>query len=160
MRRPSPLAWAGVKREGVAEHRTPGGRVLSVARTRPRSPVIRPFPDREGSSMIKTSSLHRAAAALGACALLAPAGLIAVADAASTKTVQLKGQQFSPRSVTIRKNDRVTFKWAGGTHNLIGPKAHVAPRSSGSTTIRFTKKGSYRYLCSIHANMSMTVKVK
>ncbi len=110
--------------------------------------------------MSKISSLQRSMAAVGVAALLAPAGVIAVADAASTKTVKLKGVQFSPRSVTIKKNDRVKFKWAGGTHNLIGPKANVSPRSSGSTTIKFTKKGSYKYICSLHANMTVTVKVK
>jgi plastocyanin len=110
--------------------------------------------------MSKTSSLQRSAVAVGVAALLAPAGLIAVADAATTKTVSLKGVQFSPRSVTIKKNDRIKFKWAGGTHNLIGPKANVAPRSSGSTTIKFTKKGSFKYVCTLHANMNVTVKVK
>lgn len=110
--------------------------------------------------MSKTSSLKRSVVALGVSALLAPAGMIAVADAATTKTVKLKGVQFSPRSITIKKNDRIKFKWAGGTHNLIGPKANVAPKSSGSKTIKFTKKGSYKYVCTLHANMTVTVKVK
>lgn len=110
--------------------------------------------------MPKTSSLKRSVVAAGVAALLAPAGLIAVADAATTKTVQLKGVQFSPRSVTIRKNDRIKFKWAGGTHNLIGYKANVAPKSSGTKTITFTKKGTFKYLCTLHANMTTTVKVR
>jgi plastocyanin len=110
--------------------------------------------------MPKTTSIQRSVVALGVTALLAPAGFIAVADAATTKTVSLKGVQFSPRSVTINKGDRVRFKWAGGTHNLNGPSANVAPKSSGSKTIKFTRKGTYRYMCTIHANMTMTVKVK
>ncbi len=110
--------------------------------------------------MFKTSSVQRSVVALGVSALLAPAGFIAVADASTTKTVSLKGVQFSPRSVTIRKNDRIKFKWAGGTHNLIGPKANVAPKSSGSKTIQFTRRGTYKYMCTIHPNMSTTIKVK
>lgn len=106
------------------------------------------------------SSLKRSAAAAAVAALLVPAGAIAVADAATTKTVKLKGVVFTPKSVTIKKNDRVTFRWAGGTHNLVGPKANVPPRSSGSKTIKFTRKGTYKYLCTLHAGMTATVKVR
>jgi plastocyanin len=110
--------------------------------------------------MSTTSSIKRTVVAIGVSALLAPAGLIAVADAASTKTIKLEDKQFSPRSVTIKKGDKVKFRWAGGTHNLIGPKANVGAKSSGSKTVRFTAKGTYKYTCTLHNNMTTTVKVK
>ncbi|MCW3017436.1 MAG: blue (type 1) copper domain protein [Solirubrobacterales bacterium] len=110
--------------------------------------------------MPTTSPLTRTAVAVGIAALLAPAGLIAVADAASTKTIKLQGKQFSPRSVTIKKGDKVKFRWAGGTHNLIGPKANLGARSSGAKTITFTAKGTYRYTCTLHDNMTTKVSVR
>ncbi len=104
------------------------------------------------SSRIRTFSV-------GLASLLASAGLVAVADAAVTKTITLKGVQFSPRSVTIKKGDRVRFRWAGGTHTLIGPKARVAAQRTGTKTITFTARGTYRYKCTVHDNMTTTVKV-
>lgn len=110
--------------------------------------------------MSKTVSVKRSVVALGVSALLAPAGLIAVADAATTKTVKLKGVVFSPKSITIKKNDRIRFTWAGGTHNLVGPKVNVPPKRSGTKTVRFTRKGSFKFLCTLHAGMTVTVKVR
>ncbi|MCW3039516.1 MAG: blue (type 1) copper domain protein [Solirubrobacterales bacterium] len=110
--------------------------------------------------MPSTSSLKRSLVGVALAALLAPAGYLATADAATTKTIKLKGVQFSPRSLSIRKGDRVTFRWAGGTHNLIGPRANVAPKSSGTKTVKFTAKGTYKYVCTLHNDMTTTVKVK
>lgn len=110
--------------------------------------------------MSTISSIKRVAVGFGITALLAPAGYIAAADAASTKTIKLKGVQFSPRSVSIKKGDKVKFKWAGGTHNLNGPGVNVSPKSSGSKTVTFKKKGSFTFVCTLHANMTTTVKVK
>jgi plastocyanin len=106
------------------------------------------------------TAVRRAIATAGITALLVPAGLITAADAASTKTVKLKGQQFSPRSVTIKKGDKVKFRWAGGTHNLRGPGVDVTARSSGSKSVTFKKKGTFTFVCDLHANMTTKVKVK
>lgn len=110
--------------------------------------------------MTTTSSLKRAAVGVVVTALLAPAGYIAAAEAASTKTIKLKGVQFSPRSVTIKKGDKVKFQWAGGVHDLKGPRANIKPRSSGSKVVTFTAKGTYTYVCTLHNNMTTKVKVK
>ncbi len=105
------------------------------------------------------SSLKRSVVAVSVAALVAPVGYIAVAEAA-TKTVKLRDVQFSPRSITVNKNDSVKFVWAGGTHNLIGPKANVPPKSSGFKTIRYTARGTYRYKCTLHSNMTTKVIVR
>lgn len=107
-----------------------------------------------------TTIIKRAVAAAGVCALLAPAGYIAAAEAASTTTVKLKGVQFSTRSVSIRKGNAVKFQWAGGVHNLVGPGAKVGARSSGSKVVTFRKKGTFTYVCQLHANMNVKVRVK
>lgn len=110
--------------------------------------------------MSTSSSARRALAAAGITALLVPAGFIAAADAASTSTVKLKGVQFSPRSVSVKKGGKVKFVWAGGTHNLRGPGVNVAPRSSGSRTVTFKKKGTFTFVCDLHQNMTTKVKVR
>ena len=109
--------------------------------------------------MSTMSSIKRAAVGVGITALLAPAGYIAAADAASTKTVNLKGVQFSPRSVSIKKGDKVKFVWAGGTHNLVGPGVKVGARSSGSKVVTFKNKGTFTFVCQLHNNMTTKVKV-
>jgi plastocyanin len=110
--------------------------------------------------MRTSTTIKRAVVAVGVTAMLAPAGYIAAADAVSTTTVKLKGVQFSPRSVTIKKGSRVKFLWAGGTHNLVGPTVKVGARSSGSRIVTFKKKGTFTYVCQLHANMTTTVKVR
>lgn len=110
--------------------------------------------------MTPTITPRRTLAAVTAAALLAPAGLITAADAATTVTVKLNGFQFNKRNVTVKKNDRVKFVWASGTHNLIGPKANVGAKSSGTKTIKFTVRGTYKYVCTLHVDMTMKVRVK
>lgn len=106
-----------------------------------------------------STSIKRAVACAGAAALLAPAGVIAVANAASTKTVKLKGVQFSPTKVSIKKGDKIKFVWAGGGHNLRGPGINVPVRSSGSKVRTFKKSGSFTYVCDVHPGMKVRVKV-
>ena len=103
---------------------------------------------------------RRVAALVLAAGLVAPAGYIAAAQASSTPTVKLRGMQFSPRSVSISKGGKVKFQWAGGSHNLVGPGVKVGVQSSGSKTVTFKKKGTFKFVCQVHPNMSMTVKVK
>lgn len=108
--------------------------------------------------MRTTPSLMRVLA-VGVTLLLAWTGLVAAADAVVSRTIVLRGEQFSPRSVTIKKGDKVRFRWAGGSHNLIGPKARVAPQRTGTKTVTFTARGTYRYKCTLHKDMTTTVKV-
>jgi len=91
--------------------------------------------------------------------LLTLTGLVPVADAVVTRTIILKGKQFSPRSVTIKRGDKVRFRWAGGSHNLIGPRARVAAQRNGTKTVTFTARGTYRYKCTLHKDMTTRVKV-
>ncbi|WP_354700287.1 hypothetical protein DSM112329_00555 [Paraconexibacter sp. AEG42_29] len=106
------------------------------------------------------TSVKRAVVAVGVTALLAPASYIAAADAASAKTINLNAVQFSPRSVTIKKGQAVTFKWKSGTHNLRGPGVNVPAKSSGKRVVTFKKTGTFTFICDLHRNMTAKVKVK
>jgi len=98
--------------------------------------------------------------AVGACAVLA------VPAFAATKSVTVGPQKkFGTSSLSIDKGDKVRFRWAGQfPHNVrvtSGPrKFEITTRRSGTVTKTFTRAGTYKLLCDIHApGMKMTVKV-
>jgi len=88
------------------------------------------------------------------------------AHAGSTKTVAVKNNSFSPSSVSIRKGDKVTFKWTqGGVPHNVTPASGAAGSATSSKkgftfTKTFSKAGTFKYVCTIHSNMKVTVKVR
>jgi plastocyanin len=102
-----------------------------------------------------------AAAAVAAGALAVPSF-----SASTTKRVSVKDNVFGPKSVTIRKGQKVKWTWKGSApHNVTvtkGPvKFHSKTKTSGTFTKKFKKKGKYTILCTVHApSMKMTVRVK
>lgn len=96
-----------------------------------------------------------AAIALGASVL--PAG--------ATNTIRLKDDVFSPKSTTVAKNSKVTFKWAGKSYHDVrvksGPvKFHSSIKTKGTYTKKMTRKGTYKIVCTIHPGMELTLRVK
>lgn len=84
-----------------------------------------------------------------------------------TATVDMVGTtSFNPSTVDIAAGGSVTFRNNTGiTHNVTftssnpPPPAGTGNYSSGSKTITFPTAGSYSYECSIHPNMTGTVRV-
>jgi plastocyanin len=104
------------------------------------------------------------AAALVA-ALLAVAGTQAIA---ATKKVKVGDNYFvhrgKPSTVSVHRGAKVTWRFAGAsTHNVTvvrGPqKFRSGNRSHGTFAHKFTKRGTYKIVCTIHSGMRMTVKV-
>ncbi|MBX5468348.1 MAG: amidase [Thermoleophilaceae bacterium] len=99
-------------------------------------------------------------AAATAAALLAAPTL-----GAGSRTVSVKDNRFGPRTLTIHRGTTVRWVWRGrAPHNVTvtgGPsRFRSSTKTSGSYRHRFTKRGTYRILCTIHApGMRMTVKV-
>jgi plastocyanin len=87
------------------------------------------------------------------------------AHAAATKTVAVKNNSFSPSTVSIKKGGKVTWKWTQGgvAHNVTPPNGTGGSATSSKKGFTFsktfTKAGTYKYVCTIHSNMKMTVKV-
>jgi plastocyanin len=87
------------------------------------------------------------------------------AHAGSTKTVAVKNNAFSPTSVAIAKGGKVTWKWTQGgvPHNVTpasGAKGSATSSKKGFTFSKtFTKAGTFKYVCTIHSSMKVTVKV-
>jgi plastocyanin len=110
-----------------------------------------------------------------AIAVLAGAALISAAPAhgAARKTVTVGDNYFRPQAMTVRAGTTITWRWpgydgAGDVHDLglvAGPKGVKRFRSeAASTGYRYSRKltvpGTYRFGCSLHHAMRMTVKVR
>jgi plastocyanin len=92
------------------------------------------------------------------------AGVLAAQAFAATKRVTIKDNFFSTSKVTVKKGGRVTWRWSGtnNPHNVTSSgHFHSATKSSGTYSKRFTKKGTFTVICTVHpSQMRMKVVVK
>jgi plastocyanin len=101
-------------------------------------------------------------AVVAACALAAiPTGAFGLARSASTHTVTLKGHMFHPATVNINHGDSVKWLWRDGEteHNVTFHGFHSHTQASGSYTVRFAHRGSFRFICTIHVSEGMKGKI-
>jgi plastocyanin len=114
--------------------------------------------------------------ALAVGALAATGVATPLAKGKSPEKVKVKDDFYSPTSVKVKKNGKVTWSWGkNGTfdvHNVTlkkGPKgvkkSEFSSQTSSAPGFKFTKKfkkpGKYNFYCTIHPDsMKMTVKVK
>jgi plastocyanin len=112
-------------------------------------------------------SLLVAVAALGVWATVA--GARDSAGAAATKRVSIRDDFFSPKRITISAGDRVKWTWReSDDHNVrfrkvprgVSRKPGSRTQFSGTFTRTFRKRGTYRYVCTIHEDLGMTGSVK
>lgn len=115
---------------------------------------------------------RRLAAAIGVVAIGTATGpLLAAASgqaraAPQAATVTLKRVAFTPRTVTVRHGGHVTFAWRDGdTPHNVTPTGRtrfrrLATRKAGEATVTFARKGTYRYVCTIHPGMTGTVIIR
>ena len=92
------------------------------------------------------------------------AAVVVPAQAGSSKTVSVKNNAFSPGSVAIAKGGKVTWKWTqGGVPHNVTPASGAGSKTSSKKGFTFSKtfskKGTFKYHCTIHSSMKMTVKV-
>jgi plastocyanin len=110
---------------------------------------------------------RHAAAALAAAACVFPA----VALAAPTKRIQVGDDYYGPTKVTVKPGTTVKWVWLDGDTNShdvklkSGPKGvkkfHSASAASDYTFSRkLTKPGTYKIVCTLHQDMTMTIKVR
>ena len=100
-----------------------------------------------------------------ALGLLAGAIWIAPATFAADKNVTVENFAFSPKTLTISPGDTViwTNKDAATTHTATADNGSFDTGqilSGTSTTIHFSKAGTYRYHCSVHPSMTGRVVVQ
>ena len=93
-------------------------------------------------------------------------GSVAVPALAGGTSVTVRDNEFAPGKKTIRKGDKITFRWRGDAlHNVrkvSGPGGTFSSKTqrSGSYVRKFTRKGRYTLVCSIHPGMDLKVVVK
>lgn len=99
-------------------------------------------------------------------AALACAGAVVSSVQAAELRVTQKGQQFNPRTLTIKAGDEVVFvNDDSGTHNVFSESPAnsfdlKAQRPGASTRVAFPKAGKVEVRCAIHPAMRMTIEVE
>lgn len=96
---------------------------------------------------------------------LATAGAIAASASpslAANRTVKVDDDFFAKKSVTINKGNRVTWRWVGSSaHNVVGKGFNSGVRGKGFVfKKKFRKKGTFKYVCTIHPGMNGKVVVR
>jgi plastocyanin len=79
-------------------------------------------------------------------------------------TIVIKNFDFTPMNVTVPVGGQVVWKNLDGEiHTVVsldGAFRSVALDQGDTFTFRFTKPGTYAYLCSVHPQMKATVVVR
>jgi plastocyanin len=107
---------------------------------------------------------------LAASAVVVPASGGREATSAA-KGVSVRDDVFSPRGVTVSRGGKVTWRWRGeNPHNVAFrrvPAGASRPKRCGTTsrrgascTRKFPRRGTYRYVCTIHELAGMKGRVK
>ena len=99
--------------------------------------------------------------ALGATLLvIASPGAAVTAQAARTKSVAVKDDHFTPKTITIRKGGVVKWVWKGhNKHNVVLKGHRSSLKRRGSYKVRFRHKGNFFVYCSVHVDLGMTMRV-
>jgi plastocyanin len=88
----------------------------------------------------------------------------ATTHASAAKRVTIKDDFFKPKTVHVGVGGKVTWSWRGDgdEHNVTfrkvpkgASKRHSRTHTGGSFTRSFTKRGTYRYVCTIHEDLGM-----
>ena len=88
------------------------------------------------------------------------AGMTASLAFGATKRVRVSGFKFTPKTITIKRGDTVRWSWAGSIpHNVKGSGFKSKTNRRVTYRRKFSRKGTYRYVCTLHSSMKVTVKV-
>jgi plastocyanin len=91
---------------------------------------------------------------------LVPTGALGGASAARSHTVTLHEFRFHPPTLTIRAGDSVKWVWRDQVeHNVTFHSFHSRTQESGTYTVRFKRKGTFNYHCTIHVEEGMKGKI-
>ncbi|MEN3270883.1 MAG: hypothetical protein V7646_7777 [Pseudonocardia sp.] len=91
----------------------------------------------------------------------APAAGVSVRPVA-VSTVAIAGFAFVPAAITVSPGTTVTWRNNDSAgHDVSGGPLHSPLLSQGGTwSYTFATPGTYRYICSVHPNMTGTVTVR
>jgi plastocyanin len=108
--------------------------------------------------------LRKLSAAVVAASLATAVAVVPAHAGSGAKTVSVKNNSFSPTSVSVKKGGKVTWKWTQGgvPHNVTpagGAGSATSSKKGFTFSKTFSKAGTFKYHCTIHSSMKMTVKV-
>jgi plastocyanin len=85
----------------------------------------------------------------------------AAADNNDELTVTIKDMAYTPATLTVGAGATVTWVWQDGAiaHDVKGDGFKSKVMAEGSFSHRFTQPGTYKYLCTLHPNMTGTIEV-
>jgi plastocyanin len=129
------------------------------------------------NSQPRTATNHRRVPA-GRLVLVALAGLLALAlsacgsgeaseapqaaaDNNGGPTVTIQHLAYTPATLTVGMGATVTWVWRDGAiaHDVKGDGFKSKVMAEGTFSHRFTKPGIYKYVCTLHPNMTGTIEV-
>ena len=98
------------------------------------------------------------AGGIAVASIMLVGGAVAVA---ANRSVAISGFAFAPASLTINVGDRVTWRNSDSvTHTATAGAFDTGDIDPGtSASVRFTKPGTYRYVCTPHPSMKGTIRV-
>jgi plastocyanin len=108
-----------------------------------------------------------AAAALAAAACAFPAAALG----AAAKRIQVGDDYYGPTKVTVKRGTTVKWVWLADNGNSHDVKLVKAPKgakkfhsASAATDYTFSRKltrpGTYKIVCTLHQDMTMTIRVR
>ena len=111
---------------------------------------------------------HHKIAAREAIVDEALAGLVEPLPVARDATVIVHDDHFHPATLTVARGATVTWRWAGEhAHDLRFSRKRGLPRVAGARARirgevkrRFTRRGTYRYVCTLHDGMGGAIRVR
>ena len=77
----------------------------------------------------------------------------AAATQATSHTVKVGDFFFSPKTLHVSRDTTVTWRWTGMLgHNVTFSSLgkHSRTQTTGSYRLRFNRRGTFHYLCTIH----------
>jgi plastocyanin len=77
-------------------------------------------------------------------------------------TVKASNYKFAPKTLTITKGSKVTWKWVNGSHTVTFVKGSYNKSLNKANPTRsrtFKNPGTYKYYCSFHRSLGMTGKI-
>ena len=110
--------------------------------------------------------MRKLSLALSLLAVALVAAAFAIPAFAATKSVSVKDNFFSPKTTSISRGSTVKWTWRGqAPHNVTktkgpGTKFRSPNKLSGTYSHKFTRRGVYTIVCTIHPGMSMKLTVK
>jgi plastocyanin len=102
---------------------------------------------------------------LALAAAVVAALAVPAANAGATKTVKVLDFKFTPKTLTVKKGTKVTWKWGGNVqHNVTvtqGPRKFASKTiTKGSFAQTLTKPGTYHIVCTLHTSIGMVMTLK